>query len=231
MEQPAILYTYMRNPRWGTSFSMSVTKEVLYFVENLKPRNHVILFYFDPENKYNILLNYLSAGLANGKGAAYICSEESPEEIRSRMETHGINVREAEEDDRLIIRNYDEWYIQDGEVESVRILAGWKEMFEKLRRRGLGLRVTGETACFFKQNKVEDLLRYEYALHRVLDIPMDAICAYDLNAIVDSGHTEVIMPLVRAHGWAIFTDKDKSMVYEPENVEDYDIEKLLRIKL
>ena len=77
---------------------MSVTKEVLYFVENLKPRNHVILFYFDPENKYNILLNYLSAGLANGKGAAYICSEESPEEIRSRMETHGINVREAEEE-------------------------------------------------------------------------------------------------------------------------------------
>jgi len=39
------------------------------------------------------------------------------------------------------------------------------------------------------------------------------------------------MPLVRAHGWAIFTDKDKSMVYEPENVEDYDIEKLLHIKL
>ena len=116
-------------------------------------------------------------------------------------------------------------------MESVRILAGWKEMFEKLRRRGLGLRVTGETACFFKQNKVKDLLRYEYSLHRVLDIPMDAICAYDLNAIVDSGHTEVIMPLVRAHGWAIFTNKGKSVVYEPENIEDYDIEELLDIKL
>ena len=210
---------------------MSVTEEVLYFVENLKPKNHVILFYFDAENKYKVLLNYLSAGLANGKGAAYICSEEGPEEIRARMEAHGIDVREAEEEDRLFIRNYDEWYIRDGEVESVRILAGWKEMFENLRRRGLGLRVTGETACFFRQNKVKDLLRYEYSLHRVLDIPMDAICAYDLNAIVDSGHTEVIMPLVRAHGWAIFTDRGKRMVYEPENVEDYDIEKLLHIKL
>jgi len=210
---------------------MSVTQEVLYFVENLKPKNHVILFYFTPENKYNILFNYLSAGLANGKGAAYICSEESPEKIRSRMENFGKNFREAEEQGRLSIRNYDEWYIQDGEVESLRILAGWKEMFEKLRRRGMGLRVAGETACFFKHDKVEELLRYEYSLHRVLDIPMDAICAYDLNAIVDSGHTEVIMPLVRAHGWAIFTNRDKSMIYEPENVEDYDIERLLDIKL
>lgn len=199
---------------------MSVTQEVLYFVENLKPKNHVILFYFTPENKYSILFSYLSAGLANGKGAAYICSEESPEKIRGRMETYGINVREAEEQGRMSIRNYDEWYIQDGEVDSLRILAGWKEMFEKLRLRGLGLRVTGETACFFEHDKVEELLRYEYSLHRVLDIPMDAICAYDLNAIVDSGHTEVIMPLVRAHGWAIFTDRDKSMIYEPENVED-----------
>jgi len=210
---------------------MAVTEEVLHFVENLKPKNHVILFYFSPKSKYNILFNYLSAGLANGKGAAYICSEERPEEIRSRMEAYGINVADVEGEDRLFIRNYDEWYIRDGQVESLRILAGWREMYEELRRRNMGLRVTGETACFFKHNKVEDLLRYEYSLHRVLDIPMDAICAYDLNTIVDSGYTEVIMPLVRAHGWAIFTDKDKSMVYEPENVEDYDIEKLLHIKL
>jgi len=206
-------------------------KEALYFVENLKPKDHVILFYFDPEIKYNILLSYLSAGLANGKGAAYICSEDNPEKIRSRMETYGINVNEAEAEGRLFIHNYDEWYIQDGQVESVKILAGWKEMSEKLRRRGMGLRVTRETACFFKHDKVQDLLRYEYSLHRVLDIPMDAICAYDLNAIVESGHTEVIMPLVRAHGWAIFTNRDKSMVYEPENVEDYDVERLLRIRI
>ena len=210
---------------------MSVLKEALFFAENLKPKDHVTLFYFDPEVKYNILLRYLSAGLADGKGAAYICSEDTPEEIRSRMAAHGMNVKEAEEDERLVIHNYDEWYIQDGEVEPVKILAGWKEMCEKFRRRGMGLRVTGETACFFKHDKVKDLLRYEYALHRVLDIPMDAICAYDLNAIIESGHTEVIMPLVRAHGWAIFTNKEESMVYEPENVEDYDIERLLRISI
>jgi len=37
--------------------------------------------------------------------------------------------------------------------------------------------------------------------------------------------------LVRAHGWAIFTGPGGEMIYEPENVEDYDVEKLLRIKI
>jgi hypothetical protein len=210
---------------------MSVTSEVLHFVNNLKPKNHVILFYFDLEDKRKILFNYLSAGLASGKGTAYICSEETPEEIREGMETFGINVRQREKEGTLFIRSYDEWYIQDGKVECVRILASWKRLHEKVRKRGLRLRATGETSCFFKHNKVKELLRYEYSLHRVLDIPMDAVCAYNLNAIVDSGHTEVIMPLVRAHGWAVFTNKGKSMIYEPENVEDYDVEKLLEIKL
>jgi len=52
-----------------------------------------------------------------------------------------------------------------------------------------------------------------------------------VNTIVETGYSEVIMPLVRAHGWAIFTGPGGSMMYEPENVEDYDIEKLLRIKI
>jgi len=72
---------------------MSVQEEALYFVENLRPKDHVILFYFDPEIKYNILLRYLSAGLADGKGAAYICSEDTTEEIRSRMAAHGMPCR------------------------------------------------------------------------------------------------------------------------------------------
>jgi len=39
------------------------------------------------------------------------------------------------------------------------------------------------------------------------------------------------MPLVRAHGWAIFTGPGGEMVYQSENVEDYDVENLLRIKI
>ena len=210
---------------------MSVTEEIVRFVNNMKPTDHVLLFYDTPEKKHKVLFNFLSTGLASRKGAAYVCSEESPEQIRNSMESFGINVKETEKEGKLIIRNYDEWYIENGQVEYVKILAGLKELYEEFRKKGLGLRGAGEMACFFKHNKVRELLRYEYALHRILDIPMEDICAYNVNTIVETGYSDVIMPLVRAHGWAIFTGPGGSMIYKPENVEDYDVEKLLQIKI
>jgi len=222
------------NSRKGTLFRgvfVSVDQEILRFVSNLKISNHMVFFYDTLERKRNILFTFLSSGLANRKGAFYVCSEEGPDQIRRNMESFGINVKENELEGKLVIRNYDELYIQDGEAESVKILAGWKRTYEEFRRKGLGLRVTGEMACFFKHNKVKELLRYEYALHRVLDIPMEAVCAYNINTIVDTGHTEIIMPLVRAHGWAVFTGPGGNMIYEPEKVEDYDIERLLHIRI
>jgi hypothetical protein len=208
-----------------------VREEAIRFVESMKPTDHVIFFYDTVESKCRILFNFLDNGLANRKGAAYVCSEENPEQIRNRMESFGIDIKETEKEGKLIIRNYDGWYIENGEVEYVKILAGWRDIYNEFRKRGFGLRGVGEMACFFKHNKVRELLRYEYALHRVLDIPMEAICAYDVNTIVETGYSEIMMPLVRAHGWAIFTGPGGEMVYQAENVEDYDIEKLLQVKL
>ncbi len=210
---------------------MSVDQKIVSFVSNLKISDHIILFYDTLERKHDILFTFLSSGLANRKGGFYVCSEETPDQIRNNMESFGIDVREKEVEEKLVIRNFDEWYIQDGQAESLKILASWKELYGKFRKNGLGLRATGEMACFFNHNKVKELLRYEYALHRVLDIPMEAVCAYNINTIVDTGHTEVIMPLVRAHGWAVFTGPGGNMIYRPENVEDYDIERLLQIRI
>ncbi|MDH5687066.1 MAG: MEDS domain-containing protein [Candidatus Bathyarchaeota archaeon] len=212
-------------------FTTTVSEEIVQFVGKMKPTDHVLLFYDAAEKKYDILFSFLSAGLASRKGAAYVCSEESPEKIRNSMKAFSIDVRKNEEEGKLAVRTYDGWYIQNGQVDCVRILAGWKETCQEFQKRGLGLRAAGEMACFFKHNKVKELLRYEYALHRVFDIPMEAICAYNVNTIVETGYSEVIMPLVRAHGWAIFTGPGGSMIYEPENVEDYDVENLLRIKI
>jgi len=197
----------------------------------MKPKDHVLLFYDTLETKHDVLFNFLSAGLSNGKGAVYVCSEESPEEIRSAMQLFGIDVRRNEEEGNLTILNYDECYIENREADYPKILANWKEIYERFRKRGLGLRATGEMGCFFEHNKVRELLRYEYAAHRFLDLSRDGICAYNVNTVVNTGYTEVIMPLVRAHGWAIFTGPGGSMVYEPENVEDYDVERLLEIRV
>ena len=68
-------------------------------------------------------------------------------------------------------------------------------------------------------------------IQRARTVPMDAICAYNLKTIVETGYTDMIMPLVRAHGKAIFTAEDGTMILEPEKIEDTDIERLLDIKI
>jgi hypothetical protein len=207
-------------------------REVIRFVRSMKPKDHVILFYDTPENKREILFNFLGAGLEKGKGALYVCSEERPEQIRSEMEAFSLRVKKFEKEDALKIYNYDEWYIENGQAESVKILAHLMQAYEKFRKNGLkGVHGTGEMGCFFEHNQVRELLRYEYALHRVLKIPAEVICAYSIYDIVVTGYTEVIMPLVRAHSVGIFTGPYGFIVHKPENVEDSDIEKLLQIKI
>jgi len=210
---------------------MLQAKEIESYIYGLEPRDHMILFYDTLEGKRNILHGFLADGLGKKKGLVYICSDESPDQVRSGLESYGVDVGANEEAGRLLIRNYDEWYIENGRAEALKIITHWNEAYNRFSGKGLGMRVTGETSCFFRKNMVRELLRYEYALHKILTIPMEAICAYDLQTIVDTGYKDMIMPLVRAHGKAIFASQVGSMILEPENVEDTDIEKLLEIKI
>jgi hypothetical protein len=79
----------------------------------------------------------------------------------------------------------------------------------KVTKRGYkGLRVTGEMACFFEKKMLNELLVYERALHRVLDVPMTAICAYDIRLVP----TEVFRELLDAHSNAIFLGQESQLV-------------------
>ncbi len=210
---------------------MLISKELESFIHKFEPHNHLILFYDTLKNKYGILNLFVANGLKNGKGIVYICSDEGPEEVHRDLNSFGFDVETRVKEGILLIRSFDEWYIERGRVEPIKIITRWNKAFDQFNGRGLGMRVIGETSCFFRQGLVRELMRYEYALHRVLTIPMEAICAYNLKTIVDTGYTDVIMPLIRAHGKAIFTTEGGSMIFEPENIEDTDVEKLLDIEI
>jgi KaiC/GvpD/RAD55 family RecA-like ATPase len=210
---------------------MLSTDEMDSLIQGIDTTDHVLLFYDTQESKRRILYSYLAEGLKKGKGITYIRTEETPQDVYTGLANHGIDVEPNLASGSILTPSYDEFYIVDGKAETLKILNKWHETSSYFQTKGLGLRATGEVSCFFKEDKVRELLRYEYALHKVLYIPMDAICAYNLKTIVDTGYTDVIMPLVRAHGKAVFTAEGGTMVLEPENVEDKDIEKLLEIKI
>ena len=206
--------------------------EVDYFIRGMKTGDHMIFFYDTPERKQELLFSFLADGLAKGEGAVYICSEESPEQIQQSMKTFDFDFSKFEKEEALMIKNCEGWYRENGQFHYAKILAHMLETCEKFRRKGLKeMRGCGEMDCFFKYDAVRELLKYEYALHRMLKVPAKAICAYNTYDMASRGYADIIMPLVRAHRKAIFGGPYGFIVHKPENIEDSDVEKLMQIKI
>jgi transcriptional regulator of met regulon len=191
-------------------------KQVLEFVRKMKARDHVVLFYTSSEDKNEVLFTYLKAGLERKEAAAYVSSQQSPEQTKQAMREFGIDVDKYEQMGALKVMDYRNWYIIGGKFDPSRTLQSWKDMLAESKKRGFkGLRVTGEMSCFFDNKMTRELLEYEKSLHRVLDLPMTAICAYDQQAVAETGSSEslkVMFDILKAHSTAIVMGPSTVMV-------------------
>jgi hypothetical protein len=71
---------------------------------------------------------------------------------------------------------------------------------------------TGETECFLKHNLTKELLNYERQMHRILELPIIAICAYNAKMLNRNGALiNVYMELVRMHSKILFTDMENKI--------------------
>jgi len=181
-------------------------------LKNLRPRDHVVLFYDSCELKYEVLFNYIQSGLEMGEAAKYVCSEETPENIRKEMNKFGIEVEKHERTGALQILDYTEIYIINGQVSIDFIMETWEGFNSEVRALGFkGLRVTGEMACFFKHDLIPELMEYEKALHTVLDIPITAICAYSTSILEKiENPINIYSELVKAHGKVLFAADEET---------------------
>jgi hypothetical protein len=183
--------------------------EILEFVRKMKARDHVIFFYSNRRDNHLVLFTYLKAGLDAGEGAVYVAGDESPSEIREAMNDFGMDVRHHEKKGALQIVDYRDWYIIGGEFNIQRTISLWKKALNDALARGFnGLRVAGEMACFFKHNMINELVLYERALHRELEIPLASICAYDdavvLRGAEEERYLKLYLDLVTAHSTILF---------------------------
>jgi len=191
----------------------SVSEKVTHFVEELKPRDHIIFVYQSQEAKHNVLFHYLKAGLENDEAAAYVASEETPSQIREAMKRFGINVERYEKTKALRILGCADIYLVNGRFDIKTTVGKWNKLHAEALARGFkGLRVTGEMSCFFQHNLITELVEYERSLHRVLELPMTAICAYDAQMLARAKNPiDLYTELVRAHGAVLFAGVDDQL--------------------
>jgi len=190
-----------------------VSEQALHFISQLKPTNHVIFLYESSEVKHNVLFNYVKAGLENGEAALYVAAEEGPSQIKEAMKRFGIEVDKNEKKGALRILDCHDFYIIDGKFDIQTTIGLINKMYNEALTKGFkGWRGIGEMACFFEHNLIHELLDYERALHRVLDIPIIAVCAYNADMLTKVGNPiNLYSELVTAHGTVLFTGIDNKL--------------------
>lgn len=191
--------------------------EILDFVKTMHVKDHAILFYANRRDKREVLFTYLKAGLAAGEAAIYVASDESTHEIARAMEDFGVNIDQYERTHALRIVDYREWYIIEGKFDVGRIFSLWERSLREALATGFkGLRVAGEMSCFFRHHMLNELVVYERALHRELELPMEAICAYDdsvvLRGIEEDRYLRLYVDLITAHGTILFVGPEEAGV-------------------
>jgi len=188
-------------------------KRLLLALNSLKPTNHVLFFYRSSEVKYNVLCNFLKIGLDNGEAVVYIVSEDDLGNIRETMKRFGIDVDESEKKGALRIIGYNEFYIIDGKSSMAAISILMKKMYDNALKKGfMGLRIFGETACFFHKNRCDDLIEITRNSDRILDLPIIAMCAYNVNLFDKvKNPIDFYNELLKTHSTILYTKSDKHL--------------------
>jgi sugar-specific transcriptional regulator TrmB len=205
---------------WQKIPTDAVPEKLTTILEQLKTSNHVILVYDSPEAKRDVLFSYLKMGLENGEAGIYVASDETPSEIRKAIRQFDRKMKKYEETGALRILGYEDIYIINGKFNPETTINLWKKLQEESKAKGFPvMRVTGETACFLKHNLTEELLNYERQLHRTLELPIIAICAYDAKMLNKKRDPiNLYTELVRMHSEILFTDmKNKIRKIEVRN--------------
>jgi hypothetical protein len=187
--------------------------KIASIVRQLKPTNHVLFLYESSEDKYNVLFNYLKAGLEDGEAVLYIASEESPNRIRDAMKRFGIEVEKNEKAGALHILGYNDFYIIEGKFTIPITMSLINKLYDEALTKGFkGWRATGEMACFFEHNLIQEVVEYEKALHSVFDIPIIGVCAYNVNMLIRANNPiNLYNELLRAHGTVLFKGTDNEL--------------------
>jgi hypothetical protein len=166
-----------------------------------------MFLYQTRDAKHQVLFTFLEMGLERGEAVIYIATEESQEQIRNEMTKWGLDVDVHEKTGALQLFEYDaSIYDLQTQYDAAQIINNLKQRYHDAIEQGFqGCRITGEMTCFFQYDMIEEMIDYEHALHRILDLPLIGVCAFNsqiMNRLSDP--LQVYNELLKAHGSLLF---------------------------
>jgi DNA-binding CsgD family transcriptional regulator len=180
--------------------------------------SHICMFYESSEDLIDAHVDYFGAGLAANERCIWTLSEPLD---RDRA-IAGLQEAISGLDDYFaagaieLIPGY-EWYLQDGQVDPLRITDAWLARLDDALTMGFaGLRVSGN-AFWMNTGRWENFLEYEAELHRsLLGTRMIALCTYPLLI----SRAADLLDVARAHHLAVLRRAGKWEFLESSKLAD-----------
>lgn len=164
---------------------------------------HACAFFHSKEEEYDVLMPFITEGMANGDRAVHIVDPKEREAHRQRLAKEGIDVADAEERGQLEVLPWQDAYIKDGHFDQYRMIETIKEALRPRADDAPG-RLTRLVAnmewALEDLPGVNDIVEYETRLNNILpDYHDPVVCTYDLSRFDAS----VVMDIMRTHPMVI----------------------------
>jgi hypothetical protein len=178
--------------------TMSHSKQVRLAGSVLDRSRHVCAFFHSKEEEYRVLLPFIKEGFEQGDRAFhFIDAHRRPDHMR-RLQEAGIDIAGAEAEERLIIRHWEDTYLQDGYFDQHRQISLFETVLLEGKNQGYPLTrfVAGTEWALLDRPGVHDLIQYESRINDMFSKYDDPVCCtYDVSKFSAS----VIMDAMRVH--------------------------------
>lgn len=158
--------------------------------DNLDKGTHICYFYGNGKELSDAVIPYLQAGLANNERCVWICAEPiDAKAATALLETDYPQLARLLETKQLILIDYDQAYLSNGEEFNIpEVLNWWTAELSKAIAAGFdGLRVAGDLSWLKSK---QALLAYEERFCTFsMQTPVIALCCYPLTQM---DHVEIL---------------------------------------
>ncbi len=207
----------------------------------VKSSNHILAIYPNRRQKLDAAFRFLKDGLLNNEAILLITDEINKEGAITRMEKDyaGFDVLNLLEKGIISILSTSQWHFINDPFDGDRTQSKWKKAVEESllnnflpdnsskKRKTCGLRAFGDTKSFFNKDRslrydsknissfVDKLVEYECSMEKRFPFPLNVICAYEEEDIVQLDNLE-LKSLLEHHG-VFHKDSIKELVYPLRN--------------
>ena len=177
---------------------MNHPKQVRLAGSVLDRSRHVCAFFRSKDEEYRVLLPFIMEGFEQGDRAFHILDTHRRQDHLQRLQEAGVDTSGTEADGRLVIRHWEDTYLQDGHFDQHRQISLFERLLLEGKKQGYPLTrfVAAMEWSLLDRPGVHDLIEYESRLNDLFSKQDDPVCCtYDMSKF----NASVIMDAMRVH--------------------------------